>query len=257
MSFWDDFRKPVNFVSVCLAVVSLVAAYLFYVKSQKEAVPSFTVTPSQFKIFDSHIASPKIKVYDSHGQVIDENVYLAEVVFWNSGNIPIEPRDVRIPVRLVLTPCKAILDYKIIRETRPIVAAMQLAEDTSANLAPQTKSLILTWNHLDPGFGGRFQVIYSSSEPASISFDGYIVGTKGLLSVAPRGQEPFLLMLFDFLAAGVFVACGLFVIGLIFVLIKKDLRQKVEYKKIIIIFLFAIILLLVRFVFLVPLEPPV
>ncbi|HEY0349529.1 MAG TPA: hypothetical protein VGC60_15385, partial [Pyrinomonadaceae bacterium] len=61
-------------------------------------------TDTPFKIFDSESSTPKLRVLDDNDNLITDNIYLSEVLLWNSGDTPIEPADVREPISVRLLP---------------------------------------------------------------------------------------------------------------------------------------------------------
>jgi hypothetical protein len=177
--------------------------------------------------------------------LVKDNVYLFTVTFWNSGELSIEPEDVRIPVTLTISPCKKILDYQIIEAAHPNIADFSLRE--VENSYTNSKSIVINWNHLDPNFGVKIQVIYAGTENPSISFDGMIVGVGDFTNGRALGKRNFGIGLIAFLVP----------LGFIFFLVNKledrmdsiiNLSSKKSYKilitlTILIFFLFALFLL--------------
>jgi hypothetical protein len=67
-----------------------------------------------------------------------------------------------------------------IPQIRPEIAKFELREKSH----PQdslTKAVSLDWEHLDPGFAVKVQVIYSGTDETEAKIDGYIVGPDSLL----------------------------------------------------------------------------
>jgi hypothetical protein len=177
---WDDLTKPINIIFLCLAVLSIVISISLFFLSQKRRSIAFAKARKPYKIFDSTSSTPKLKVLDENDDPISENVYLIEVMLWNSGDLPIEPAEVRIPVCITLSPCSKILDYKIIQQPHPEIANIRLTEEIDpAN--SQKKLLCFQWEHLDPKFGAKVQVIYAGTEDTEIGIIGYIVGVSAFV----------------------------------------------------------------------------
>lgn len=193
MSFLSDLKKPVNFISISLGIIGIILAIVFYFKSQKEKIPTYILPePNEISIvYDSQKSSPSIRVLDKDSTLVKDNVYLFTATFWNSGNLPIEPEDVRTPVVLTISPCKKILDYKIVAATYPDIANFTLTEIKSVDSL--SKSLMLKWNHLDPNFGLMIQVTHTGSLKPWIKFNGMIVGVEGLKNGKTHTQSDKLL----------------------------------------------------------------
>ncbi|HEY0348585.1 MAG TPA: hypothetical protein VGC60_10580, partial [Pyrinomonadaceae bacterium] len=76
--------------------------------------------------------------------------------------------------------CKKILDYKIVHQERPEIANIVLRESNEPDNADDSKTLTFGWNHLDPGFGVKIQIIFVGTKDTEISIDGYVVGVPTL-----------------------------------------------------------------------------
>jgi hypothetical protein len=176
---WDDLIKPFNLISFAISVTSLALAVVFFALSRKSKSITCIKYNRSAKIFDSKVSSPNIRVLDQNGELINEDVFLLETIVWNSGNLPIEPSDVRTPFSIMLKPCTKILDFKIARQTHFDIANIRLTEASPA--ANQTKIINVLWDHLDPRFGAIIQVLYSSEEEAKIDLGGYIVNVKNIM----------------------------------------------------------------------------
>lgn len=179
MTFLSDLKKPTTFIGYIIGISGIVLSIVFYIASKKEKAPTYKIFPSArgaYIVYYHQNSSPTIRVLDKDSTLVEEDVNLIVVTFWNSGELPIEPEDVRVPVHLTLSPCNKILDYTIIKSTYPDVSNFTLTEEENPDT--NSKSLIINWSHFDPGFGLEFQVIYSGSETASVSFDGMITGVS-------------------------------------------------------------------------------
>jgi hypothetical protein len=252
MSISEDFKKPINLIFLTLTVISLAATVVFYYKSKREMRPTYSVPNPALRIFDSNISSPKIRLQDSTGRQINEDVYLAETVFWNSGQLPIEPSDVREPVTFSFEPCSRILDWKITGQTKPEISQFALVLDTSIHATINRKTIVLKWSHLDPNFGARIQVIYSSAHPAQIAIGGYIAGVQSFTEALPKGQKTGIQSFFEFILA----AGSLIVVVLIGNTIDNVRKKKpVPLMAPIILAAYLVVALVVAFVLPSPLPP--
>src|SRR3990172_1134487 len=159
MSFFEDFKRPFNILTILLAIGSIIIGLYFYYNPKKDKKLSYIITAQQ-QIYDSKISSPKITVYDAAKKPINQNIYVVTVTLWNSGSEPIEPQDNRKPFSFKINNCYQILDYKIIKEKDREVSMFDLSIDHLSQNASD-KSLHINWKHFDPKQGLSFQLIYA------------------------------------------------------------------------------------------------
>lgn len=208
-------------------VAGVVVAFFFFKLSEQRKQFAYTSPVTSIRIFDSKSASPAIRVLDALGKPITEDVYVTEIVFWNSGNVPIEPSDVREPIKFVLSPVTRIIDLKVTGATRDNIAKFVVSEaDVSGVAENDRKAVQILWDHLDPGFGVRFQVTYvglpSTETELAIALQGYIVNAEGLpVGESNRGTREFLIgSVFGFLAS---LVSGSFLLLIVQLLLGKKM----------------------------------
>src|SRR5690606_5890520 len=102
---------------------------------------------------------------DAAGSRIDSDIYAREFVLWNSGTVSIEPHLVRRPVSLEFPGAERILRLEIIDAIDSDVQAIRIDRSTELPL--------ILWDHLDPGHGARFAVVYSG-HPSDVHFNATI-----------------------------------------------------------------------------------
>ena len=198
MSIWDDLKRPVNVISLSIGLISIIVSLFLYFASLKSREPVFLVDEQRGKIFDSSITSPAIKVLDKNSHLINEDIYLVTVAFWNSGKLPIEPEHIRQPIRLKISPVKRLLDYTILKQVEPEISKIKLKKVSQSELE-------LIWEHLDPGYGARLQIIYVGEKDAQISFEGKIIDAE-VTNVQPlREKYKFIKFLIGFFPGVLFV----------------------------------------------------
>ncbi len=179
MELMKDFKKPINIINLSIAVLSIILAIIFYYQSIMEKVPTYLMPEEHSLIFNSEEAFPSISVMDKDSIRIKENIYLFTSTFWNSGQLPIEPDDVRKQINLILEPCNKILDIKKIEQTHPEISKFNLKETPPLN--DTTRGINISWNHFDPNQGVKFQVIYSGKKPSRLYYDGVILGVTNFI----------------------------------------------------------------------------
>jgi hypothetical protein len=181
----ERYGVPWTIIGTIVGIVAgFVVAFFFFKLSEQRKQFAYTNPVTSIRIFDSKSASPAIRVLDSQSQPITEDVYVAEVVFWNSGNVPIEPSDVRgEPIKLILSPVVRIIDLRVTGTTHDNVGKFVVSEanlpDGSGN---NRKAVQVQWEHLDPEFGVRFQVTYTGlptgESGLELDVQGNIVSTE-------------------------------------------------------------------------------
>lgn len=183
MTFIAEIKKPFNFVSILIALCSILLSVYFYQASLQKREPRYLIAPSN-QIFSKSVSSPKITVVDSSGVTVAGDIHVVEVSFWNDGKLPIELSDVRTPVVIQFPNGYRLLDSKISDEIKPSVSAFTLTEVVGSSEAAQVK---VGWKHFDPGTGARFQFIYVGSANPKLIFRGDILDaeiTEGVSVVA-------------------------------------------------------------------------
>ena len=177
----EDLKRPVNAIALGIGLLSLVLSVVFYYDSQKSRTPAFLEEARRPKIYDNKLSSATIKVLDKNAVPITDDIYLLTISFWNAGAIPIEPEDVRQPVRINISGAKRVVDYSIVSQTSPDIAQITLTEVAQQSADNSIIPLELSWKHLDPNFGAKVQILYTGPEDAPISLSGNIVGVDAIV----------------------------------------------------------------------------
>jgi hypothetical protein len=189
-----------NIVGLIFGILSI----YFYVATRQTKSIAYKVS-NNTKIYDSQ-TSTAFSVLDKNSRPIENNVYVTEVALWNEGNLAIEPNEARDPIKIILFPSKSIIDYKIMSQTQPDIAKFSIQEVDLNNiegafdkykplfktkegvnlggfdLLGHTKAIQLSWDHFDPNFGVRIQIIYEGQgtldEHLQTHITGYILGIQ-------------------------------------------------------------------------------
>jgi hypothetical protein len=186
----------INIFGIVGAIVTILAAIFAVVTAQRKEI-AYVVTSGPTKIYDSKNASPAFRVIDANNQQITSDIYVVVIKIWNSGNVAIEPSDVRDNLKMVLFPTQRILEPKTLFEVRPDSAKyavsnndVLLSESLLERLRPDAtgisdleanvKAREITWEHLDPSRGLMLQITYvgvgEQDALFHIQLDGDILG---------------------------------------------------------------------------------
>ena len=186
MKLNEPITKQATFSNI-LTVISLILAYYFYVAAEKEREPVYIINDSSIVIYNNTNTSGSIKLLTKDSVIIQDNVYLTEIVLWNDGNLPIVPEDVRDTLKLILQGVKEILDYKIVAEshTSSKFKVKQLDFNT----------LIIDWNYFDPSNAVKFQIIYLGDKILEPLWKVNILGVETIKSKKDSKYKRELLIL--------------------------------------------------------------
>lgn len=168
MTYFNDFKKPVNIISLFIGVLGIILSLLFYFNGKKVKSISYSLAEAPSLIFDSKNSSSAIKLYEKDTVLIKSNVYLLTGTIWNSGNLPVEKIDIRLPVTLNLYKSNRILDFKITKQKDPSIANFVLTKISNSTLG-------LDWKFFDPNYGFSFQVIYEGDIIHNFQLKGKIL----------------------------------------------------------------------------------
>jgi len=170
MGMRNDIKKPFNILMAVIAIGAITLTIYFFFKSRRIQRPTYLISEEISKVYDSSKKGPNLIFLNGSGKKIEEDVFLVTVHFWNSGNIPIEPQDIREPVKFTISNSERIVDYGVVAQTSP--------KSTNFSLSPagDQKSLIVNWTHLDPNNGAKFQVFYTGLPDPEFLFTGNILG---------------------------------------------------------------------------------
>ena len=175
-----DLKKPINSLTLSLAAVAIILSIIFYLRSQREMIPTYMIEEPPSKLFDSTHSTHSIRVIDKSGKLVDEDIYLITAVFWNSGELPIEPGEVRKPITFVISGTQRILDTSIVKEVHPDISKFRLVESST-----KKNSIEILWDHLDPGDAVKFHVIYTGTEDVNFTFTGNVLGSETIKDARP------------------------------------------------------------------------
>lgn len=186
MTFFEDAKKPYNIFTTGLAFIGIALGVFFYIKSTKNKSISYQISEPSSIIYNSKNSSSKIQVLERIKDTtkekrlsdslssylfnpIQSDVFLLTGVIWNSGDLPIDSKDVRKMMELNLKGANKILDFKIAKQIDPEVADFALTQKSF-------RTIRLTWKYFDPGYALKFQIIYTGDENAQFDLEGKILG---------------------------------------------------------------------------------
>src|SRR5687768_12912395 len=152
MAWLDDFKRPINVISIGIGVLGIFLAIYLAIKGEKSGQISMSV--EQIQVFDkTRVGQLPLRVIDAAGNPIKENVYAANVAIWNSGNAEIKAQDVRRSFRLFLE-----------NQTSPLEMTITYYTNENVDKFTLTPSGGLSWMHFDPGEGVRIRIMYATEQ---------------------------------------------------------------------------------------------
>jgi hypothetical protein len=161
--------NPASVISIGLAIVSISLAIFFYLKGQRRREPCWSIrNEALIKGFSSRFEGLSIS-YKEHNV---ENLSISKIVFWNSGRVTIDGRDIADAnkLRFVSRNGVDILDASVIASTLPANQfEVSQINDSEAELS---------FDYLDESHGGVIQIIHTGTSSDNIKLEGNIKGVK-------------------------------------------------------------------------------
>ncbi len=190
----EDFKRPFNILTLVLTILfGLLSIYFYRVSRQKREIAVLWSDIST--VYNSKSSTPKISVLDADKKLVTNDILLVTLTFWNSGNLPIEPSDLRVPMAVLFKKCDRVLDSTVLKSTDPQLSKFTF-ETPDVTDAPSDKGVIIHWEHLDPNMGAECQFIYAGTKPSLASVSGRFAGIGNFRSAKPwivqhgRGRVP-------------------------------------------------------------------
>lgn len=189
MPFTPNLKKPVIILTVILAIIGWTFTFYLYQQSKRTRRPVYAVNSDIIKVYDSSKKSPNLILLNSSQEEITKDVFLLTIHFWNAGTTPIEPGEIREPVKFTITNSEEIIDYDVVTQTNPETTRFSLSYGNDK------KSLLLSWSHLDPGNGAKFNVFYTGPPKPKYLLTGNILGKTSFPETISSKwtRNPFLL----------------------------------------------------------------
>jgi hypothetical protein len=177
-------------INYSLAVIGILSGAYFYFASVRERIPTFIVDPIKSTIVDKELIRNKpLKISDSEGKEILDNVNILTFYFFNQGNEPIKSENILSDLHLSLSSGSEILDYKILKASREVSKIRLFKKDSSKN------SIFIDFKILEESDGFTSQIIYLGSKDSNLILTGDIEGVKSISSTLKRVNFGSLLLI--------------------------------------------------------------
>src|SRR6267154_1458605 len=164
--------KDIIISSVISIAITIVFGYYFLYLGNRERKPTFYVDPTRTVILDkANAANAPLQLLKSNGDAIHADVTSVYFYFFNQGSETIKRENVYEPLKIVLRDKAEILDFKLLKVSRP-VSGIKLIRDTLSN------SLSINFKALEKDDGMVGQIIFEGNKNASITLEGGIDGVK-------------------------------------------------------------------------------
>jgi hypothetical protein len=164
--------KDIVISSIISIVITLVFGYYFLYVGLRKREPTFYVDPTRTTILDKeNAAKAPLLLLKSNGDTITSDVTSVYFYFFNQGEETIKQENIYSPLKIVLSDNAEILDFKVLKVTRP-VSGIEVNRDSLG----QTLNINLKALENNDGFAG--QIIFEGNKDTSISLEGGIDGVK-------------------------------------------------------------------------------
>ncbi|GHN02027.1 hypothetical protein WSM22_35160 [Cytophagales bacterium WSM2-2] len=166
-------KKISGIVSWTITIVSCVSGFYFFYESKKDREPTFVVDPIRPTLVDKELFKNKpLRIVDSTGREVSENVCVLTFYFFNQGNESIKKENILQPLKLRMSKGCKILDYKLLKVSRGV------SQIRLGNYNPADESIDFDFKILEHEDGFTGQIIYTGDVNATLSVDGVIEGVK-------------------------------------------------------------------------------
>jgi hypothetical protein len=226
----------IGLLGLIASLVGLAFGFFSYYKTQQYREFKYFVDPERTVLIDSKKASDFEVRYK--GGPIGTDVTSAMLAVWNDGKLPIRPENILEPIVIRLRGSIPILEAKIIRVSRDMIA---FKLDNSKN---KEGVVLPTWRILEQGDGARLQIVYAGPSDIPISLEGVIEGKRPISEFKAKAFLPLPINTLRLIYLGV----------LLFLL----LRQIIKYAKFVPrglgyeVFVWATILIFALFIIFLP-----
>jgi hypothetical protein len=188
MNWIADVLKPLNMMFLLFSVISIVITIIIYLVSRQEShISYYTAT---IELVDQKEPGA-FSVLDGVGRPVKENIYATNVTVWNSGDLPLDPDKIRMPLQISLTGDDTrLLDERFDYTTKNNISGFKFSA-TFKNIGGKDIKLDenaiteIRWKYFDPGEGFRFKLIYASREMQSVILKGIILGVNSFIDITP------------------------------------------------------------------------
>jgi len=173
MSFLLKFSEwlkinPFNIVTLVVAVLSIVLATIFYIKSKKVKIPCYAIR--SFNIIRDWASRIESLVLLYSNQKI-ENLTTTKIAIWNAGSDTIRDQDIASadPMKICIKEGNKILDVKTIYEKNP-------SNQFCCTIAKDQSHVLLNFDYIDKNEGAVIQILHTGQSSEDIEIYGTIKG---------------------------------------------------------------------------------
>jgi hypothetical protein len=188
---WQKLKDPFNIVTLCLAVVAIGLSIFFWLDGRETRSISYQIVDPISKIFDSKNTAPSIQMYMNDSIPITEDMWIITGKIWNSGKLPIDKTDVRMPITISINDSLRIADYKVTNQKDLEVADFTL--DKLSNY-----ELVVDWDYFDPGYGFEYQIIYIGNAEVNLYIHGRVLDVDNIKKIeykqVPKENKDYVIL---------------------------------------------------------------
>lgn len=165
--------KFLNIAGFIVGLIGLIIGLFSYIDTVKTKEISYNAYSPSFKIYDNEVindaSSLNVSLEDSIK--INQNIYMTTYSIWNSGDLPIEKKDVRSDIEIRFKGINRLINYKIIKEVENGVSNFVFTKKNDSTFT-------LDWKFFDPKNGIKVQLLYFGNEKVTTEIHGNIFDVK-------------------------------------------------------------------------------
>jgi hypothetical protein len=177
--------KTFNIAAFIVGLIGVIISLISYLSTTKNKEISYNIYSPSYKIYDNELIhkTSNLNVFFKDSIKIEQNIYLTTFTIWNSGDLPIDKRDIRSEIEMKFIGIKKLINYHVIKEVEMGVSNIVF---TSKN----DSVYILDWKFFDPGNGIKVQLLYFGNEVVTSKIDGSIFDVKFKEFVPYQNKRP-------------------------------------------------------------------
>lgn len=172
--------KISNIIFFILAVLSLILAFYFYLKSKKDKRPLYNITSSQI-IRDNLTSIENLKFYFKDKPL--NKLSQTKIAIWNAGKETIRSTDLVSSDKLRIETSKdiEIYDYNI----------LMAYDRNNISLILEGNCLYISFTYLDKDDGFIINLFHNGASSSDIIIRGSIIGVRQILKETEKSDRVF------------------------------------------------------------------
>jgi hypothetical protein len=195
--FFEELITPATEIAIILAIIGIVVTWVFarYYYNKGVKVGRFSLDYNQIQVIDkSTLSETPLRIIarsQNSEREINDNVYVANVTIWNSGNGEIKKEDVRKPYHLWISNVHSATQKNATATETEILELTPtfFTRDNVDKFVVDENTGKISWEHFDPGEGFRVRMIYKGEAMCEPVLKGYAVNVGEVVDYTKQREQ--------------------------------------------------------------------